>query len=72
MLKSINNLTANQKGAMLVLALAATGLFLAITLGAVGLATMQRKLNISKVARAQASHSGSGSKLLSLGALSRQ
>ena len=56
MLKSTNNLTTNQKGAMLVLALTATGLFLAITLGAVGLATMQRKLNISKVARAQAIH----------------
>ncbi len=51
-----NKSIANQKGAMLILALAATGLFLVITLGAVGLATMQRKLNISKVARAQAIH----------------
>ena len=56
MLKSTKKLRFNQSGAMLVLALAATGLFLAITLGAVGLATMQRKLNISKVARAQAIH----------------
>lgn len=46
----------NQTGSMLVLALAATGIFLAITVGAVGLATMQRRLNITKVARAQAIH----------------
>jgi hypothetical protein len=46
----------NQSGSMLVLALAATGIFLTITVGAVGLATMQRRLNITKVARAQAIH----------------
>lgn len=54
--KSTKKLNLNQSGAMLILALTATGLFLAITLGAVGLATLQRKLNISKVARAQAIH----------------
>lgn len=49
-------LIKNQNGSMLVLALAATGIFLAITVGAVGLATMQRKLNVNKVTRAQAIH----------------
>ncbi len=46
----------NEKGSMLVLTIVATGLFLTMVLGAVSLALLQQKLNIRKVARAQALH----------------
>lgn len=52
MFKSQNH----QAGSMLIIVLVATGLFLTIMLGALGLGMLQRKLNISKVARAQALH----------------
>ena len=51
--KSLKN---NQKGSMLVVVFVATGLFLMITMGAIGLGILQQKLNIRKVARAQALH----------------
>ena len=38
-----NNLLKNQKGAMLILSLAATGIFLAMLLGTIGLALLQQK-----------------------------
>ncbi len=50
------NLKHNQSGSMLIIVLVATGLFLIIMLGAIGLGLLQRKLNISKIARAQALH----------------
>lgn len=46
----------HQAGSMLIIVLVATGLFLVIMLGAISLGLLQQKLNISKVARAQALH----------------
>lgn len=43
-------------GTMLILTLVATGLFLVTVLGAISLVLLQQKLNIRKVARAQALH----------------
>lgn len=51
-----NTLKQNQSGSMLILTLVAANLFLIITMGAIGLAILQQKLNIRKVARAQALH----------------
>ena len=45
-----------QSGAMLITAIVATGLFLTITLGTIGLALLEQKLYIRKIARAQALH----------------
>ena len=44
------------KGSMLIIVLVTTSLFLIITMGAIGLALLQRKLNIQKVAQTQAIH----------------
>ncbi|MCK5061214.1 hypothetical protein KAR28_01530 [Candidatus Parcubacteria bacterium] len=49
-------LLADNSGAMLVIALVAAGLFLVILLGSIGLALLQQKLNLQKVAAAQAFH----------------
>lgn len=49
-------LNHNQKGTMLVIALVATGLFLVISTGAIGLGILQMKLNQKKVAKMQALH----------------
>ena len=46
----------NQLGSMLVIVLVATGLFLIMAMGAIGLGLLQQKLNIRKVARIQALH----------------
>ncbi len=46
----------DNKGSMLMLVLIATGLFLVILLGAISVALLQQKLNIRKMARAQALH----------------
>lgn len=46
----------NQNGSMLITVIAVTGIFLAITLGQVGLVTLRYKLNVRKVAKAQALH----------------
>lgn len=51
-----NNLFKNEKGAMLILSLAATGIFLAMLLGTIGLAMLQQKININKMAETQAIH----------------
>jgi hypothetical protein len=45
-----------QYGSMLVLVIVATGLFFIIVMGAINLALLQQKLNIRKIARAQALH----------------
>jgi len=52
----INNLKHNNSGSMLIIVLVMMGLFLVILLGALGLGMLQRKLNIKKIARAQAIH----------------
>lgn len=52
----MKNFKQEQSGAMLVTALVATGLFLTVTMGTIGLALLQQKLYIRKVARAQALH----------------
>lgn len=46
----------NNNGSMLMLALVAAGLLIMILTGSIGLALLQQKLNIHKVARAQALH----------------
>jgi hypothetical protein len=49
-------ITQDQHGSMLVVVLVATGLFLIMAMGAIELGLLQQKLNIRKVARAQALH----------------
>jgi hypothetical protein len=56
MIKNRNINHDNQHGSMLILTIVATGLFLVMVLGAVSLALLQQKLNIHKIARAQALH----------------
>ncbi len=46
----------DKQGSMLVLVIIATSLFLVILLGSISIALLQRKLNIKKIARAQAIH----------------
>lgn len=46
----------NQKGAILVLALSATGIFLILTMGAISYGLLQQKLNKQKIAQTQALH----------------
>ena len=56
MIKYFKSIKSNQKGTLLVTVLVITGLFMVIATGAVGLATLRYKLNLTKVAKAQALH----------------
>src|SRR3989339_144187 len=49
-------ITENNRGSMLVAVLVAMGLFMTLTVGSISLALLQQKLNIRKVANAQALH----------------
>jgi len=51
-----NHILKNEKGSMLVVVFVATGIFIIITMGIIGLGILQQKLNVRKVARAQALH----------------
>src|SRR3989339_1382930 len=51
-----SNLKNDHRGSMIIIVLVLTGLFSIIAMGAIGLALLQQKLNISKVASTQAIH----------------
>jgi len=52
----INELKNNHKGSLLILTLVLTALFMAMTMGAIGLSLLQQKLNMTKIASNQAVH----------------
>jgi len=54
--QKIKQFMNNSRGSMLILALVLTGLFMAMTMGAIGLALLQQKLNMIKIASNQAVH----------------
>ncbi|MFH0891991.1 MAG: pilus assembly PilX N-terminal domain-containing protein [Candidatus Falkowbacteria bacterium] len=51
-----SNLKNDNRGSMIIIVLVLTGLFSIIAMGAIGLALLQQKLNLSKVASTQAIH----------------
>jgi len=55
-MKNNFSIIKNQKGSMLVVVFVATNIFIIITMGVIGLGILQQKLNVRKVARAQALH----------------
>ncbi len=56
MKKNIQKIKQNKSGSMLVVVLVMSGLFAMMLFGSIGLGVLQQKLNIRKVARAQALH----------------
>lgn len=53
---SLNKLSKNNQGTMLMVVIVLTGLFMALALGAIGLALLQQKMNTIKIAGNQAIH----------------
>lgn len=54
--QKIKKIANNNQGSMLIISIVLTGLFMAMTMGAIGLSLLQQKLNMVKVASNQAIH----------------